>query len=734
MKIMLLMAPLVALCLSAAAQEVADSPERLDSAVVSTSRAGNRTPVTFSSLTQDQLQATNPSFSLPMALQLLPSVVCYNEGGTGLGNSTMTIRGSKGSQINVTLNGISLNDAESQEVFWVNIPSLQSLLSHVQVQRGLGTSMSGAGTFGASINMNTAFVAPDPTASLEVSYGSYGTAISTVSASSGLLPGGLYATAAYSRGTTEGYIRNAFVRSQSAFVALGWLGGNSSLRFTYLMGQQRSGITWNGISLEQFAEDPRYNDAGEYTDEYGNVHYYDNQTDNYAQHHFQLNYTQGFGEKLLWTTTLNYTRGEGYDEYYKTRRRFANFGFPEPWPESKSDMIYQKKSSADNAVFHSNLRYKTRTFQLTGGVDLALYKGLHWGEALWAQLLPKDYDYSQVNWYVNQGTKQEGSAFLRAEYAPLSWLTAYADLQLRAVHYLLQGEDDDFHEYGSRPEDRLDYSTTWPFFNPRAGVTVMQGPHKLYLSAALGHREPGRSDIKENIKGNGRGIAPEKMLDIELGYQLSGEKASASANLYLMEYWDMLLETGRLSSSGYAIKENMPRAWRRGLELTAAWTPWSWMTLDGNLTLSTNRIADYTAFVPYDDYSGRTFQVAYGQTTMLLSPSTVGMARLQLRPEKQTLVILDGKYVGKQYLDNSCRDELSVPAYFVSTLSLQRTFPVGAGTLLVAAYVNNLFNHSYYASGWRWESYSEETETIYTGVGVYPQATRNFCLKVKLSF
>ena len=210
--------------------------ETLDSVIVSSSRAGKSTPVTYTMVGKDELRLSNPSASLPMALSLQPSVVTYNEGGTGLGNSAMTIRGVKGSQINVTLNGVTLNDAESQEVFWVNIPSLTSLISTVQLQRGLGTSASGSGAFGASVNMNTAFVTPDPYGSVDLSGGSYNTFMATVSAGTGLTSKGLYASAAYSRGTTDGYIRNAFVGSQSAFVTLGYLKGRNSLKFTYLMG------------------------------------------------------------------------------------------------------------------------------------------------------------------------------------------------------------------------------------------------------------------------------------------------------------------------------------------------------------------------------------------------------------------------------------------------------------------------------------------------------------------
>ncbi len=733
MKRTVLLAALLVLPLCARAQE---KTERLDSVVVSASRAGKHTPVTYENLGKEALQAFSPMNSLPMSLSLLPSVVTYNEGGTGLGNSAMTIRGSKGSQINVTLNGITLNDAESQEVFWVNIPSLGALISSVQVQRGLGTSANGAGAFGASLNMNTAFVTPEPWVRMTFSGGSYNSFITTVSGSTGLSSKGFYGSAAYSRGSTDGYIRNAFVQSQSAFVALGWLRGAHSLRLTYLMGLQRSGITWDGIDLDQYRSDRRYNGAGEYYDELGNVYYYDNQTDNYAQHHLQLNYTHAFGDRLSWATTVNYTRGDGYDEYYKRNRKFAHYGFPS-LPDAtpaKSDMIYQKKMDNDLWVLNTNLRYRSPLLDVTAGANLSRYEGGHWGQVLWAKALTSAYDYTGVDWYRNTGVKTDVSAFLRAEYQAAPWLTLYTDLQYRGIRYALTGRDDDWLEYGGASEDLLDYTAVWPFFNPRAGATAQLGRHKVYASAAWGQREPGRGDIKENVKGEGAPILPEKMLDLEAGWGYEGARMAASANLYLMEYWDMLLETGRLSSSGYAVKENVPRAWRRGLELSARWKPLSWLQVDGNATLSLNQIADYTAYVAVDDYSGRTHAVSYGKTQMLLSPSLVGMGKLTLFPWKEGVLSLDGKYVGRQYLDNSMREQMAIPSYFVSSLSLGHRFAFQKASLELGVYVNNLFNHLYYASGWRWEEYNESSGTITTGVGVYPQAPRNFCIKCTLSF
>ncbi len=716
-------------------------PERLDSVVVSSSRAGNRTPVTFTMVGKEQLRKSNPINSLPMNLNLQPSVVTYNEGGTGLGNSTMTVRGSKGSQINVTLNGITLNDSESQEVFWVNIPSLTSLISSVQLQRGLGTSANGAGAFGASVNMNTASVSSDPFAAVDFSMGSWNTAMTSAAAGTGLTDSGIYFNVAYSRGNTDGYIRNADVASQSVFAVLGWMNEKNSLRLTWLMGKQRSGITWDGIDLEKYEEDRRYNGAGEYYDELGNVHYYDNQTDNYFQNHIQLNYTRQFSERLVWSNTFNYTRGDGYDEYYKEDRYMPDFGFAE---EAESDMIYQKKMGNNYYVFNADLRYGAENLNVTAGAYLARYEGDHFGRMLWVKTLGDAYDYDSYNerdgFYRNRSVKQEATLFARGEWSPLEWMTAYADLQWRGVMLDMDGSDDDIHESGLM----MKYDNRWSFFNPRAGVSFSRAPgRKAYFSAALGHREPGRGDIKENIKGDMSPIKPERMVDLELGYEYSSEKVSASANIYMMEYWDMLLETGRLSSSGYAIKENVPRGWRRGVELAAAWNVAPWLALSGNMTLSVNQIQDYTSYVEvWDGEFGQTRAFNYGRTRMMMSPSVVGMLRAAFSPWKSlasnslktTTLAIDGKYVGRQYLDNTQRSEMEVPAYFVSNLSLSHEFALAHGSLGLSGYVNNLFNHLYYAAGWRWEGYTQADDTLTCGIGVYPQPPVNFMLKVSYRF
>ena len=746
-------------------KEAADEKvERLDSVVVSTSRAGKDTPVTFTMVGKEELRRSNPLNSLPMNLALQPSVVSVNEGGTGLGYSKMTVRGSKGSQINVTLNGITLNDAESQEVFWVNIPALSSMISSVQLQRGLGTSANGAGAFGASINMSTASVSNAPFASAEMSTGSYGTFISTFAAGTGLMSSGLYFNAAYSRGLTDGYIRNAFADVQSLMAVAGWMKGRNSLRLTYLMGSQHTGITWEGISPEQYEIDRRYNPAGEYYDEFGNVHYYDNETDNYAQHHLQLNYTHSFNDRLAWSTTFNYTRGDGYYENYKAGKSFSKYLMPNPViggvEYEEGEFITREALANDDYVLNTDLRYRSNVLNITGGLTLSRYDGDHIGNVLWNDVLGDSYDYAADTWYLNRGLKHEANAFVRGELMLGKSFTVFADLQYRGVWLAMSGPEDD--------GVMLDYDENWNFFNPRAGVSYrLNEASRVYASAALGYREPGRSDIKELIldankalsagaASRGVDIRPEKMLDIEAGYEYSDERLSLSANLYLMEYKDMLLETGKLSDVGYAIKENVPRSWRRGIELAAGWKVSALLQVAGNITLSSNKIRSYTAYYEmYDNMNDWNYlgqhEVAYENTDILMSPSLVGMASVTFRPFassgkslKSLYAVLNGKYVGKQYYDNTSSDDRSIPAYFVSDLSLGWELPLKShlsvpedregSCLRFSFHVNNLLNNHFYADAWLWRAYFKQEDSFYNDIGIYPQAPVNWMLKVAWNF
>ena len=733
--------------LAAAAQ---DYSEKLDSVVVSASRAGKDTPVTYSTVEKKALQETSPVNSIPMTLESLPSVVVSTEAGTGFGYSSMTIRGSKGSQINVTLNGITLNDAESQEVFWVNIPGLTGILSSVQVQRGLGTSASGTGAFGASINMSTASVSRDPHLDISLGAGSFYTGAVSASATSGLLPCGVYIDLGFTRDATEGYVRNGWVRSGSLYGAIGWLNDANSLKFTYLMGDQRSGITWTGTPAAYLETDRTFNPEGLLDD----GSYYRDHSDNYNQQHFQLNYTRKFSSRLHWSTTLDATTGYGYNQRIKLRKKLTAYGFDSDFPDAsaKGDVIFRKTMDNFQWTATSELNYSGARAVATGGVYVSRYRGDHYGEILWSEVLGESFDYASLNkpdqsnnWYFNRGVKTDINAFARGEYKFTRWLTGFLDLQYRGVLLDMSGRDD---------EDDLpmDGAYRWHFFNPRGGLTAAFGGHKVYASVAYGGREPGRADIKEvlesnNLEGGNREIRPEKMLDFEAGYSYSGKTVSAGLNIYMMEYRDMLLETGELSASGYAIKDNVPRSYRRGVEMYADWKPLDNLTLSGNLALSTNKILDYTQYYcEYDNTDWWTFlgqkSFHFDKVTMLMSPSIVGMASLQYTPFKHiargslrsTTLGAVFKGVGKQYWDNTQSADRCIPAYTHLDLTLSHEFKLREGAIGLSGIVKNVLGTKYYTSAWVYRAYFRDEDLWYQEEGVFPQPPQSFMLRLTYSF
>ena len=716
--------------------------DTIDVAVVTGGWAHGQTPVTYTTVWEHVLANSNPINSLPMTLATQPSVVVTNEGGTGLGYSKMTVRGSKGSQINVTLNGITLNDSESQEVFWVNIPSLTRMLTSVRLQRGLGTSVSGPGAFGASLELEEDNkISVGPRASLDFSYGSFNTSSTTISADSGESQGGFRIYGIYSKGITDGYIRNAFGDVQSALTKISWDGRYDDVSLTWLMGDQHTGITWNGISKADLAVDRTYNSAGQYKDSEGNIAYYPNETDNYTQHHLQLKYHHRWGLRLHWTTVLNWTNGKGYYEQYKTGKKFKAYGMTDvPDPSAKSDFIINKSMSNNYFVFKSDLKYFGDKSILSGGIYLSTFDGLHFGDVKWNKDLGT---VSNRQWYLNEGLKKEANIWTRAEYTPIPALNAYVDLQYRGILHSMTGIDDEFSD--------MTWDGGWSFFNPRVGLTWAPViGHKAYAFIALGHREPGRSDIKEiietnNAAGTSLEIKPERMIDAEIGYEYRGHFASASANIYLMEYKDMLLETGKLTDSGYAIKENVPRSWRRGLELAGSWKPFRRIKLEGNATFSVNQIKDYTAYyAEYDNiddwnYLGQ-YQEHFDKTTMLMSPSFVGMLRSSWNITGELVIASDLKFVGKQYWDNTASEDRCLPAYMVANASISDTFDIDLDSshgfrLTVGLYAGNLFNRMYEADAWVYRAHFRGgSQEWYQEEGLFPQAPRNWMLRLALNF
>lgn len=512
-------------------------PDKIDSVVVDASRAGKDTPVTSSNIYKVELIKNKASSSLPQSLEMLPSVVATSEAGTGLGYTNFRVRGVGGTQTNVTLDGITLNEAESQEVFWVNIPALNQMLGSVQLQRGLGTSASGVGAFGASLNMNTASEGLTPGGRIDLSAGSFGTFTGGIEAHTGVLRSGLFARAFYSRQHTNGYVEGSRADVQSALAIAGWQGKKDLLQFMFLHGDQRSGISWEGCPWDKYEENPRFNPAV-------------GATDNYRQDHFHLKYVHDFSRALLWHTVLNYTTGYGFYEYP-----------PDGWSGSRSYL------DDDLWVLRSELSGESGFLKYNGGLYLSNYSCAHFASSI----------DPQAELYLNMAYKREMDFWARAEWT-LGKFVLYADVQYRGVTHDMNGPD----EYSQI----LSYEGRWNFFNPRGGVSWHFLPgQKAYLSVALGHREPARADIQYSSS-----VKPERLVDTEAGWEFSSEKLSAAVTLFDMEYSDMLIETAELDSQGYPIKTNVSHAFRRGAEMEVKISPWKFLKFSGNFSASSNKI------------------------------------------------------------------------------------------------------------------------------------------------
>lgn len=725
-----------------AQQAPTDSLEliQLEEVVVSATRATRNTPVAYSNVSATELKRNNAANNLPAILQTLPSVVAFTEGGTGVGNTAFRIRGTDATRINVTLNGMPLNNPESSEVYWVNLPDLSNSLQSVQLQRGVGTSTNGGSAFGASLSLQTAGGRSQAYGEASTAVGSYNTFSSTIAAGTGILDNGLSFDARYSRITSDGYIRNAFVNHNNLYLAASYYGNHQMLRLVYLRGRQKTGITWEGVTKEQMEDAEygrRYNPAGEYFDDAGNRFYYTDETDNYSSDITQLIYTRNLTDYLDLNANLSYNYGFGYYENFRSNRKFSDFGFQpqviEDVTYNRSDVVRRKMMENHYYVGNIGLNYRRGAWHVQSGAMYGLYDGDHFGKLPWVkhnQNISPD-----TKWYDNNGKKQEINLFAKATHSVNEKLSVFGDVQGRFITYKFKGTDDD----GIDLTDDFGYN----FFNPKAGAFyTINRANSVYGSVSVGNREPLRTDLKDAKKGaNKHEIKPERMYDFELGYKFDQNNRRLGINFYYMLYDNQLVQTGRLNDVGYKLMENVKNSYRAGVELEAA-IPlvYNKLRIDGNVTVSTNKIKNYTAF--YDVYDTNWSVIdqkteTFASTNISYSPNVVGTLALTYTPTSAWRINLQGKYVGKQYLDNTSNDNRSLDAYFVSNFSAGYTFrPTRLGTISLDFFVNNLLGTEYSANGYASQSFFREgnTDTPSNYVGYYPQATRNYMARMTISF
>jgi iron complex outermembrane receptor protein len=699
--------------------------------IIKATRAGEHTPLTFTDISRDMIRQQNSGQDIPYLLSLTPSLVETSEAGNGIGYTNLRIRGTDASRINVTIDGIPLNDPESQQVFWVDLPDLASSVDNIQVQRGVGTSSNGAGAFGASINIQTRGIESSPYAEINTTAGSYNTFKGNLEAGTGLLKDKFGFQMRLSDIRSDGYIERTGSKHTSAYLSGIYRTEKSLLKVNILLGKEHTGIGWWGVPAEMLDINRRFNPAGQYTDENGMTRYYNNESDNYTQNHFQLLFTRKFSDRVSLHTALHYTRGEGYYEEYKEDARLSDYGLPEVviggtvMPES--DLIRRKWLSNDFYGIVYSLNYSDKRLEANFGGGMNYYAGDHFGTIIWMQFAGNTEKDHQ--WYFNTGDKGEVSFYGKMNYRLLPELRLFGDLQYRFIAYDMKGPDDDLID--------LDQTHRYNFLNPKAGILYsFKQDREIFLSLSVANREPARADFKEAAGDEAAMPRPERLYDIEAGYKLKTGKISCGINLFDMIYKDQLVPTGELSNVGYPILTNVRRSYRAGVEVSVAIIPLPFIDWNFNFTLSRNRIPDFTEF--YVDYNSSDGTSEYksrmlGSVDIAYSPAVTGSSDLALILHPSLKLHLISKYVGKQYFDNTMSSVRMLEPYFTSNFRIDFE-PVTRrmrGTEFQLL-VNNIFNSQYisnaYGGNW-FEDGIEKTWAYY-----FPQAGLNFLVRAGLNF
>ena len=691
--------------------------------VVQGTRAGEKTPVAHSELKKEDINKNSTGNDIPFLLNTTPSIVTTSETGTGLGYTALRIRGSDQTRINVTVNGIPLNDSESQGVFWVNMTDFVGSVDDIQIQRGVGTSTNGAGAFGGTINFQTTKVKSKPYSEVISELGSYNTFKNSVRVGTGILNSKFTFDARYSRLKSEGYIQHSALDHESYFITAAFVTEKSILRANLFSGNQKTGITWWGISKDQLKKDRKYNPAGVYFDENGNEKYYKDQTDNYKQTHYQLIYSNTISEKLSVNGAFHYTQGSGYYEQYKDGHKLYKYGFPKLYDDKgeklKTDVIRRKMLANDfyGGVFSA--RYKNDDIAITLGGAYNKYDGDHFGKILWTQAnhsldIPKNYE-----WYRNNGTKFDGNLYLKANYQVNEILNVFADLQYRGISYKLNGIDSD--------DDltKINQKHTFDFFNPKFGAYLnLSERMNGYFSFGVAQREPTRSDF---INDTQKKIKSERLKDFEVGLNYGSPDFSFGANFYYMSYKDQLVNTGVKDDVGYDIRTNVDRSFRKGIEIYGGIKVDKILEVSGNITISQNKIEEIDE-VSYNE-SNELVRKTLSDVDIAYSPNVIASAMLTLKPIKNLNLSVLPKFVGEQYFDNTQNKERMLDSYFVTNASVDYTIKgFFFKEIVISAHVNNVFNKEYITNAYYYE------EAGWKSSSYFPAATRNFIFKAHIKF
>ncbi len=695
-----------------------------DEVVVSATRVTKNAAFTYKNLSKADLDKTNQGQDLPYLLNQTPSVVVTSDAGAGIGYTGIRIRGSDATRINVTLNGIPLNDAESQGSFFINLPDLASSVDNIQIQRGVGTSTNGAGAFGASLNIQTTTRRDSAYAELNNTFGSYQTWRNTVSAGTGLINNKFSFDARLSRIKSDGYVDRASSNLKSFFVTGAYYGKNDILRLNVFSGTEKTYQAWNGISEEMLETNRRHNDFT-----------YDNQTDNYQQDHYQLFYTRNITKQLVANAALHYTYGRGYYEEFKTAQSLKKYSIDpvvilDPITNlpvktiDKSDLV--RRLWLDNNFYGTtySLSYTPQSnLNFTLGGAYNRYEGNHFDEVVWAQYANYDGSGSIRHRYDdNDAFKSDFNIFGRVSYQ-LDKLNIFADLQYRNVFYSFYGKVDanNFAQQNARLE----------FFNPKFGLSYnLDDKNNVYASVAVGNKEPNRRDFTDS--NTGTRPKHESLTDIEFGYRTQQANFNIGANGFAMLYKNQLINTGKLNEVGGQTRQNVPDSYRIGLELDARWQVVKNFSWSATATLSQSRIKNFTEYVYDDVIDGALLTFDYNNTNIAYSPKIVASNEFAYS-YKNAGIALISKYVGEQNLDNTSASDRVLDAFFINDLRLTYNLSLpGVKNIGLNFLVNNIFDVKYESNGGSGAYLSNGDFGRYKYF--YPQATRNFLLSLNLKF
>jgi len=713
----------------------------INEVTITSLRATDKLPVAYSNLDKESLSKTNLGQDIPYLLMQTPSFVASSDAGTGIGYTGFRIRGTDAARINVTINGIPYNDADEQGAYWVDLPDFTSSVESVQIQRGVGTSTNGAGAFGANINLQTENYAQKASGEASVTLGSFNTLKETVKASSGLINGHWAIDTRLSSVKSDGYIDRGSVDMKSYFFQGGYYGDKTSIKFITFGGVEKTYHAWDGVPKDSLATHRTFNPCGFMgTDANGNPLYYQNQTDNYIQTHYQLVGVHSFSPAFSLNAGLHYTRGDGYYEEYKQDQKLSKYALSSYLLNGNlikySDLVRQKRMGNDFAggVFSLNYTKSKLSAQLGGAVNR--YWGEHHGDVTWV----KNYIGSILpitQYYSSNVNKWDGNIYLKANYELTSKLNVYADLQYRYVNYSLNGTNDKWDD-ATGAMQKLDVAKQFHFFNPKAGVFYRPNANNdVFASFAVAHREPTRTNYTDGSATTWP--TSETLYDTEVGYKYHNNTFAFGANGYLMYYRNQLVLTGKINDIGEMLTENISRSFRSGIELVGAVKPVDWLRWNGSVTLSYNRIIGFKEFVDvYDaDWNWASQQEnKLGDTPIAFTPNLLANSMFTYM-NGNFEAGFQSLYIGKQYIDNTGSNDRSLKAYFVNNLRLSYNLPVkGIRGIGFTVMVNNLFNEQYISNAWTYSYYQGDNSGTqrYNDFGFYPQAGTNYLAGITVKF